>query len=331
MSIEKMAQALAGFGRYGDSELVHMNPEEVRILEQLAGQRMTTNPVTGRQEAFSLGKLLAGIGALAAAPFTGGATLPLLATLGGSLAASSLSGGKKKSQDVPASDARKYVDALYERRRQEAEQRGFPIIALESTGPQPLDLLGREQTYLQPMGGGFRPPGNPPPRFAEGGEMEEDDDYEESPENGMSVSVSIEPEEQQRDHVYMAACDALCGRSMNPEKALNDFVRTYGQEALQSLAQQVQSGNPLSKMGGMVRGPGAGMDDMVTGSIGGNQKVLLSNDEFVIPADVVSGLGDGSSEAGARELYAMMDRVRRERTGTTKQPKKLKKGSVLPI
>jgi hypothetical protein len=73
------------------------------------------------------------------------------------------------------------------------------------------------------------------------------------------------------------------------------------------------------------------MDDMVTGSIGGDQKVLLSNDEFVIPADVVSGLGDGSSEAGARELYAMMDRVRRERTGTTKQPKKLKKGSVLPI
>lgn len=331
MSIEKMAQALAGFGRYGDSELVHMNPEEVRILEQLAGQRMTTNPVTGRQEAFSLGKLLAGIGALAAAPFTGGATLPLLATLGGSLAASSLSGGKKKTQDVPASDARKYVDALYERRRQEAEQRGFPIISLESTGPQPLDLLGREQTYLQPMGGGFKPPGNSPPRFAEGGEMEEDDDYEESPEHGMSVSVSIEPEEQQRDQVYMDACDALCGRSMNPEKALNDFVRVYGQEALQSLAQQVQSGNPLSKMGGMVRGPGAGMDDMVTGSIGGDQKVLLSNDEFVIPADVVSGLGDGSSEAGARELYAMMDRVRRERTGTTKQPKKLKKGSVLPI
>ncbi len=315
MSIEKMAQALAGFGRYGDSELVHMNPEEVRILEQLAGQRMTTNPVTGRQEAFAF-------------------LVPLLATLAGSLGAKvisdKISGDKKKPQDVPASDARKYVDALYERRRQEAEQRGFPIISLESTGPQPLDLLGREQTYLQPMGGGFRPPGNPPPRFAEGGEMEEDD-YEESPENGMSVSVSIEPEEQQRDQVYMAACDALCGRSMNPEKALNDFVRTYGQEALQSLAQQVQSGNPLSKMGGMVRGPGAGMDDMVTGSIGGNQKVLLSNDEFVIPADVVSGLGDGSSEAGARELYAMMDRVRRERTGTVKQPKKLKKGSVLPI
>lgn len=326
MSIEKMAQALAGFGRYGDSELVHMNPEEVRILEQLAGQRMTTNPVTGRQEAFSLGKLLAGIGLMAAAPFTGGATVGPGAAL---FASSFTSGDKKKTQDVPASDARKYVDALYERRRKEAEERGFPIIALESTGPQPLDLLGREQTYLQPMGGGFRPPGNPPPRFAEGGEMEEDD--EEFPENGMSVSVSIEPEEQQRDQVYMAACDALCGRSMNPEKALNDFVRTYGQEALQSLAQQVQSGNPLSKMGGMVRGPGAGMDDMVTGSIGGNQKVLLSNDEFVIPADVVSGLGDGSSEAGARELYAMMDRVRRERTGTAKQPKKLKKGSVLPI
>lgn len=316
MSIEKMAQTLAGFGRYGDSELVHMNPEEIRILEQLAGQPMTTNPVTGRQEAF-------------------GFLIPLLGTLAGSLGAKAISdkisGGKKKSQDVPASEARKYIDALYERRRKEADERGFPIITLESAGPQPLDLLGREQTYLQPMGGGFRPPGAPPPRFAEGGEMEEDDDYEDSPEGGMSVSIAIEPEEQRRDQVYMAACDALCGRSMNPEKALNDFVRVYGQDALQSLAQQVQSGNPISKMGGMVRGPGAGMDDMVTGSIGGDQKVLLSNDEFVIPADVVSGLGDGSSEAGARELYAMMDRVRRERTGSTEQPKKLKKGSVLPI
>lgn len=328
MSIEKMAQALAGMGRYGDTELVHMNPDEVRVLEQLAGQRMTTNPATGRQEAFSLAKLLAGIGALAAAPFTGGATLPLLATLGGGLAASSFSGGKKKSQDVPASEARKYVDALYERRRREAEERGFPIISLESAGTQPLDLLGREQNYLQPMGSGFQPPAPPsPPRFAEGGEMEEPEESE----HGMSVSVSIEPEEQQRDQVYMNACDALCGRSPNPDKALNDFVRVYGKDALQSLAQQVREGNPLSKMGGMVRGPGAGMDDMVTGSIGGDQKVLLSNDEFVIPADVVSGLGDGSSEAGARELYAMMERVRKERTGTTEQPKKLKKGSVLPI
>ena len=135
MSIEKMAQALAGFGRYGDSELVHMNPEEVRILEQLAGQRMTTNPVTGRQEAFAF-------------------LVPLLATLAGSLGSKfisdKISGDKKKTQDVPASDARKYVDALYERRRKEAEERGFPIISLESTGPQPLDLLGREQTASSP-------------------------------------------------------------------------------------------------------------------------------------------------------------------------------------
>jgi hypothetical protein len=72
------------------------------------------------------------------------------------------------------------------------------------------------------------------------------------------------------------------------------------------------------------------MDDMITGSIGGNQKVLLSDGEFVVPADVVSGLGDGSSEAGSRELYAMMDRVRKQRTGTTQQPKKLKKGAALP-
>lgn len=314
MSIDKMAQALAGMGRYGDTELVHMSPQEIAILEQLGGMEMPRNPQTNRPEAFAF--LVPLITALAS-------------SIGTKLVADKIMGGSKKSSaSAPASEARKYTDALYERRRREAEERGFPIISLESAGPQPLDLLGREQNYLQPMGSGFQPPTPPsPPRFAEGGEMEEPEESE----HGMSLSVSIEPEEQQRDQVYMNACDALCGRSPNPDKALNDFVRVYGQDALQSLAQQVREGNPLSKMGGMVRGPGAGMDDMVTGSIGGNQKVLLSNDEFVIPADVVSGLGDGSSEAGARELYAMMERVRKERTGTTEQPKKLKKGSVLPI
>lgn len=69
----------------------------------------------------------------------------------------------------------------------------------------------------------------------------------------------------------------------------------------------------------MVQGPGDGLSDDIKTSIDGRHPAELSDGEFVIPADVVSHIGNGSSQAGARELYAMMDRIRKARTGTTKQ------------
>jgi hypothetical protein len=66
-----------------------------------------------------------------------------------------------------------------------------------------------------------------------------------------------------------------------------------------------------------------GMADKIPASIDGNQKARLSHGEFVIPADVVGHLGNGNSEAGAQRLYAMMDKIRKARTGTTKQGKQI--------
>jgi hypothetical protein len=62
-----------------------------------------------------------------------------------------------------------------------------------------------------------------------------------------------------------------------------------------------------------------GMSDEIPAMIDRKDPAALSGGEFVIPADVVSGLGNGNSDAGAKNLYAMMDRVRQARTGTTKQ------------
>ena len=62
-----------------------------------------------------------------------------------------------------------------------------------------------------------------------------------------------------------------------------------------------------------------GMADKIPASIDGKDPAALSGGEFVVPADVVSGMGNGNSDAGAKNLYAMMDRVRQARTGTTKQ------------
>ena len=75
--------------------------------------------------------------------------------------------------------------------------------------------------------------------------------------------------------------------------------------------------------GRMLKGPGDGMSDDIPATIANKQPARLANEEFVIPADVVSHLGNGSSEAGAKVLYKMMDRVRQARTGNKKQGKQI--------
>ena len=82
--------------------------------------------------------------------------------------------------------------------------------------------------------------------------------------------------------------------------------------------------------GRMLKGPGDGMSDNIPASIAGKQPARLANEEFVIPADVVSHLGNGSSEAGAKQLYKMMDRVRQARTGKKAQGKQIKADKYMP-
>jgi len=67
----------------------------------------------------------------------------------------------------------------------------------------------------------------------------------------------------------------------------------------------------------LLRGPGDGVSDSIPATIGKRQPARLADGEFVIPARIVSELGNGSTEAGARKLYAMMDRVQRARRKTT--------------
>jgi len=77
-------------------------------------------------------------------------------------------------------------------------------------------------------------------------------------------------------------------------------------------------------------GGGDGMSDSIPAVIANKQPARLADGEFVIPADVVSHLGNGSSKAGAKQLYAMMDRIRKARTGTTKQGREVKPRQFMP-
>jgi hypothetical protein len=90
--------------------------------------------------------------------------------------------------------------------------------------------------------------------------------------------------------------------------------------------------NGYAKGGGLhyLKSAEDGMADRIAATIDNKQPAKLSGGEFVIPADVVSHLGNGNSEAGAKQLYAMMDRIRHARTGTKKQGKQINPAKFTP-
>ena len=91
------------------------------------------------------------------------------------------------------------------------------------------------------------------------------------------------------------------------------------------IASLAKGGEPRYLAGGT-----DGMADDLPANIDGKQPARLSHGEFVIPADVVSHLGNGNSESGAQRLYAMMEKIRKARTGNPKQGKQINPSKYLP-
>jgi hypothetical protein len=85
----------------------------------------------------------------------------------------------------------------------------------------------------------------------------------------------------------------------------------------------------VAPQGMYLGGPTDGMADQIPATIDNKQPAALSDGEFVIPADVVSHLGNGNSNSGAEQLYGMMDRIRKARTGSTEQGKQINPNKFL--
>jgi hypothetical protein len=92
-----------------------------------------------------------------------------------------------------------------------------------------------------------------------------------------------------------------------------------------SLGGYAHGGNPR-----LLDGPGDGMSDSIPATIANKQPARLAQGEFVVPADVVSHLGNGSTDAGAKHLYGMMDNIRKARTGNKKQGKQINASKYIP-
>lgn len=103
-----------------------------------------------------------------------------------------------------------------------------------------------------------------------------------------------------------------------------DMVNAAG-GGIMDLGGYASGGNPR-----LLKGPGDGMSDNIPATIGNKQPARLADGEFVIPADVVSHLGNGSTEAGAKRLHEMMNQVRSARTGNSKQGKQINASKYMP-
>jgi hypothetical protein len=112
---------------------------------------------------------------------------------------------------------------------------------------------------------------------------------------------------------------AAAGSSLDPEMAAQGGIMHS------SLGGYAAGGNPR-----LLKGPGDGMSDNIPATIANKQPARLADGEFVIPADVVSHLGNGSTEAGAKRLHEMMNKVRKARTGNPKQGKQINPNKFMP-
>lgn len=121
---------------------------------------------------------------------------------------------------------------------------------------------------------------------------------------------------------------------IDDENAINAFVEKYGAEQFMLLRDTIlkqAAGNPDAQTEGLIQGMGnSGMADDLPMNIGNKPIAAVSQDEYIVPADVVSMLGDGSSDAGSKQLDGMLDRVRMAKTGGKTQAPPLNPNKVLP-
>jgi hypothetical protein len=125
--------------------------------------------------------------------------------------------------------------------------------------------------------------------------------------------------------------NARYGANMSGIGALNPAMTSLGELPITAGA-----GGGIADLGGfsdggrMLKGPGDGMSDSIPATIANKRPARLADGEFVVPADVVSHLGNGSTDAGARKLYSMMDKIRKARTGKKKQAPAVNTGRFMP-
>ena len=130
------------------------------------------------------------------------------------------------------------------------------------------------------------------------------------------------------------------GFRTDPLQELNRDPLQFAREGMEDKLKGYFAGGQVKKKGigalqgyakgRMIKGAGDGMSDDIPAMVDGEEPVLVANEEYIIPAQAVSALGNGSSEAGAKVLDGMVERVYKQQTGKAKQMKPMKLDKVMP-
>ena len=152
--------------------------------------------------------------------------------------------------------------------------------------------------------------------------------------NNMSLATMQQgmqvPNMQSQSSLPQEVREAVLGQHPNADMVIQAFIQQFGVDAFLQLRDQVlREQVPNAQTSGLVQGNGGGMEDNIMGMIGNQSGVAVSPGEYIIPADVVSMLGDGNSDEGSDKLDNMLDRVRVEKTGTKEQAKALGKKKIM--
>ena len=177
----------------------------------------------------------------------------------------------------------------------------------------------------EPMGIGYAKGGIPAPDIDTGIISEEDPDF--------AFTSPYKTAAGRLEKLYKKTHVPLNKMAIAPELGAVDLTPAMMKKAAQggsmgadaSLGGYAHGGNAR-----LLRGPGDGMSDDIPATIADKQPARLADGEFVVPADVVSHLGNGSTEAGAKHLHGMMDKVRKARTGRKAQGKQINPKKFMP-
>jgi len=194
---------------------------------------------------------------------------------------------------------------------------GAKMLGYGLAGTTALQLLGNQKRPS--AGGGYK-----------------EDEYDKRLK-GYKISSDYQPSRASQPSPYYRPTYAAVGGIMN-SNVPHSFDDETGSDNVGMAAGGFNMANGgMTSLGGysdggrMLKGPGDGMSDSIPGVIGGKQPARLADGEFVVPADVVSHLGNGSTDAGAKRLYSMMDNIRQARTGKKKQAPEINVDKYLPV
>lgn len=164
--------------------------------------------------------------------------------------------------------------------------------------------------------------------MAEGGQVGGSFDPMQSGLASLNMGGGQSQMRQVDKQIVQQAIMALTGQ-IAPEEPIARFIARFGRPALADLSMRMQEQDGEQDPGMRISGPGDGMSDDIPAQAG-QMPYRLADGEFVVPADTVSDLGNGSSDAGADVLHNMIRRVRHERRNSSQQPPAIQPSKYLP-